>query len=84
MGKAFNKAKEILQESLPSCQSRNAWEERFKNQFMKCTEEISGTNGKIFEALTTIEKFASNNLKPIISVDSQAGFSSNLIFLFTF
>ena len=56
MTKAFTKAKEIIRNQLKSCQVDDAWNEKKKQQFNRCTAELKNSRGWIDHFYATVEK----------------------------
>ena len=62
MTKAHKKTEEIIQTSLKSCQSDDAWNEK-KQQFYRCTAELKRSKGWIDQIYHTVEKLVAEEGK---------------------
>ena len=69
MTKAFKKAEEIVQNSLKSCQSDDAWNEIKKKQFDRCTAELRESSNPIDQFYPWVEKLAAQEGKFMKSID---------------
>ena len=56
MTKAFTKAKEVVQESLKSCQLEDAWNEIKEEQFNRCTAKLKESSGWVNQIYPAVEK----------------------------
>ena len=70
MTKAFKKAEEIVQNSLKSCQSDDAWNEIKKKPFNKCTAQLKESSNWIDQFYPMVEKVAADEGRYIIFSDN--------------
>ena len=71
MDVAYERTKEIVKKTYPSCKSEKAWTDPCNYQFQQCTEEIRGSNEKVHVPLFTIENVAANSWNATMAIDMQ-------------
>ena len=73
MDNVYSKTSNILKTTLPSCQSKVAWQNANSNRYKKCTKDMGLSNGLTIEDLEVVENFVAHNLNATKSFEVQIG-----------